>query len=93
MELAGLKKALIFLDSHGVTVELLVTDRHVQAKAFMRKEMPHIVHEFDVWHVGKGAISFFIAYVHLYRNVAHITDFYKLHNFCSSFFKSILASF
>ncbi|KAG0443476.1 hypothetical protein HPB47_014873 [Ixodes persulcatus] len=54
MELAGLKKALIFLDSHGVTVELLVTDRHVQAKAFMRKEMPHIVHEFDVWHVGKG---------------------------------------
>ncbi|KAM7308428.1 uncharacterized protein ISCGN_012062 [Ixodes scapularis] len=54
MELAGLKKALIFLDSHGVTVKLLVTDRHVQAKAFMRKEMPHIVHEFDVWHVGKG---------------------------------------
>lgn len=66
MELAGLKKALIFLDSHGVTVKLLVTDRHVQAKAFMRKEMPHIVHEFDVWHVGKGAISFFTAYMHLY---------------------------
>ncbi|CAN7940838.1 unnamed protein product [Ixodes hexagonus] len=37
MELAGLKRGLSFLESRGIAVELLLTDRHVQAKAFIKK--------------------------------------------------------
>ncbi|CAN8005572.1 unnamed protein product, partial [Ixodes pacificus] len=54
MELEGLKRSLSFLEAKGLTVELLITDRHVQGKAFMKKEKPEIRHEFDVWHVSKG---------------------------------------
>ncbi|CAN7948784.1 unnamed protein product, partial [Ixodes hexagonus] len=54
MELEGLKRSLSFLEAKGTTVELLITDRHVQGKAFMKKEKPDIRHEFDVWHVSKG---------------------------------------
>ncbi|XP_040065676.1 uncharacterized protein LOC8030003 isoform X2 [Ixodes scapularis] len=54
MELAGLKRSFSFLESQGLVVDLLVTDRHVQGKAFMKKEKPNVRHEFDVWHVAKG---------------------------------------
>lgn len=55
MELEGLKRSLTFLEDHGIAVELIVTDRHAQIKCFLRKEKQSIRHEFDVWHVAKGA--------------------------------------
>ncbi|XP_077564701.1 uncharacterized protein LOC144180190 [Haemaphysalis longicornis] len=54
MELEGLKRSLMFLEDHGVAVELIVTDRHAQIKCFLRKEKQSIRHEFDVWHWAKG---------------------------------------
>ncbi|KAH9366771.1 hypothetical protein HPB48_012458 [Haemaphysalis longicornis] len=54
MELEGLKRSLMFLEDHGVAVELIVTDRHAQIKCLLRKEKQSIRHEFDVWHVAKG---------------------------------------
>lgn len=45
MELAGLKRSFSFLESQGLVVDLLVTDRHVQGKAFMKKEKPNVRHE------------------------------------------------
>lgn len=56
MELACLKRSFSFLESQGLVVDLLVTDRHVQGKAFMKKETPNVRHEFDVWHVAKGTV-------------------------------------
>ena len=32
----------------------LVTERHSQIKAYMKKERTDINHWFDVWHVAKG---------------------------------------
>ncbi|KAH9384858.1 hypothetical protein HPB48_026887 [Haemaphysalis longicornis] len=57
MELEGLKRALEFLEQNGVEVAVLVTDRHVQIKCFLRREKSNIKHEFDVWHVAKGVVK------------------------------------
>ena len=35
MELEGLKRALDYIDSCGLTVSEIVTDRHVQVKKYM----------------------------------------------------------
>lgn len=60
MELEGLKRSLMFLEDHGVAVELIVTDRHAQIKCLLRKEKQSIRHEFDVWHVAKGTSEEFV---------------------------------
>ncbi|KAH9383983.1 hypothetical protein HPB48_025960 [Haemaphysalis longicornis] len=57
MELEGLKRALAFLEQNGVEVAVLVTDRHVQIKCFLRREKSNIKHEFDAWHVAKGYVQ------------------------------------
>lgn len=54
MELEGLKRCLAKLETEEIEVSHLVTDRHSQVKAYMKREQPQIVHMFDVWHVAKG---------------------------------------
>ncbi|KAK3107901.1 hypothetical protein FSP39_024743 [Pinctada imbricata] len=54
MELEGLKRCMALLDSEGIDVSDLVTDRHSQVKAYMKEEHININHWFDVWHVAKG---------------------------------------
>ncbi|XP_037508895.2 uncharacterized protein LOC119385549 [Rhipicephalus sanguineus] len=54
MELAGLQRALAFLDHKNVEVSVLVTDRHAQVKCFMQKHKEETEHEYDVWHMAKG---------------------------------------
>lgn len=54
MELEGLKRGLEYLEDCNVTVEELVTDRHVQVKKYMKEEHIDKHHYFDVWHVAKG---------------------------------------
>lgn len=57
MELEGLKRCLAFLERNGVEVAVLVTDRHVQIKCFLRREKSSTRHEFDVWHVAKSMLQ------------------------------------
>ena len=54
MELAGLKSLLTSQESRNVTVTFLTTDRHRQVRAYMKKEKPNIIHQFDIWHVGEN---------------------------------------
>lgn len=54
MELEGLKRGLEYLEDFDVTVDELVTDRHVQVKKYMKDEYIDKHHYFDVWHVAKG---------------------------------------
>ncbi|KAM7312877.1 uncharacterized protein ISCGN_009781 [Ixodes scapularis] len=54
MELEGLTRALLHLEELGLTVEVIVTDRHVQVSAYMKREHPLVQHRFDLWHVSKG---------------------------------------
>ncbi|CAN7943747.1 unnamed protein product, partial [Ixodes hexagonus] len=54
MELEGLTRSLLYFAELGITVEVLVTDRHLQVSAYMKREHPLIQHRFDIWHVSKG---------------------------------------
>ena len=54
MELEGLKRCLDHLQREKVAIAKLATDRHVQVRAHMKKERPHIKHNFDVWHLAKS---------------------------------------
>lgn len=42
------------LETEEIEVSHLVTNRHSQVKAYMKREQPQIVHKFDVWHFAKG---------------------------------------
>ena len=56
MEKEGLNRVLKFLKEQGLTVEMLVTDRHKQINKWLRESHPEITHYYDVWHVAKGTI-------------------------------------
>ena len=41
------------VEEEGVVISDLVTNRHSQIKAYMKKERTAIHHWFDVWHMAK----------------------------------------
>jgi len=47
-------QALSSLKDCNVHEDILVTDRHVQIKKYLREEHQEIKHYFDVWHIAKG---------------------------------------
>ena len=54
MELEGLKRALQFIETNGISYDTLITDRHGQVRKYMRIEKKGKKHRFDVFHVAKG---------------------------------------
>ena len=54
MEKEGLVTLLEKFKTRNIPIKSLTTDRHIQIKAYMKKEQPEIVHQCDVWHVGKN---------------------------------------
>ncbi|XP_026081932.1 uncharacterized protein LOC113058347 isoform X3 [Carassius auratus] len=52
MEKEGLKRSLALLESRGVNLDCIVTDRHPQVQKFLRER--NITHYYDVWHMAKG---------------------------------------
>lgn len=54
METEGLKRCLDFLMSRGLSVHVLVTDRHFGVNALMKDRYPNTKHRFDAWHIAKG---------------------------------------
>ncbi|KAG0430223.1 hypothetical protein HPB47_022891 [Ixodes persulcatus] len=57
MELEGLDRSLTYFAKEGLTVEVIVADRHMQVIAYMKREHPLIQHRFDLWHVSKVRIK------------------------------------
>ncbi|XP_061183986.1 uncharacterized protein LOC133192121 isoform X2 [Saccostrea echinata] len=57
MEMEGLTRCLKRVEEEGVVISDLVTDRHPQIKAYMKKERSDINHWFDVWHMAKGVFK------------------------------------
>ena len=53
MEKEGLIRGLEFLEAKGLSIGLLVTDRHKEINAWLRNNKPEIEHRYDVWHVAK----------------------------------------
>ncbi|XP_056449822.1 uncharacterized protein LOC130385362 isoform X1 [Gadus chalcogrammus] len=52
MEKEGLKRSLALLESRGVHLDCIVTDRHPQVQKFLRER--NMTHYYDVWHFAKG---------------------------------------
>ena len=54
MEKEGLHRSITFLHNRGLSISVLVTDRHKQINKWIRETHPKVKHFFDVWHVVKG---------------------------------------
>ena len=54
MEKKGLEILLEKMNTSNLSIRSLTTDRHTQICCFMKNEKPDIIHQFDVWHVGKN---------------------------------------
>ncbi|XP_040064520.1 uncharacterized protein LOC115317271 [Ixodes scapularis] len=54
METEGMERCLNYLRAQDMSVDTLVTDRHSEGKAALRRNHPDFRHHFDVWQVAKG---------------------------------------
>ena len=54
MEKRGLTILLKKFRRIGIMMKSITTDQHVQIRSYLAKEHPGILHQFDVWHVGKN---------------------------------------
>ena len=54
MELEGLQQMIQVFDRFQVKVKALVTDRHRQIQAWLRKNWHAVKHYFDCWHIAKS---------------------------------------
>ena len=57
MEKFGFIRALDAVEEKGVKIAHITTDRHKSIRKYMREKRPDIDHEFDLWHVVKGAVN------------------------------------
>ncbi|KAH6933451.1 hypothetical protein HPB50_015017 [Hyalomma asiaticum] len=54
MEREELVRTPLKLESLGIKVQSVTTDRHPGVESYFRKERPDVQHYFDAWHVAKG---------------------------------------
>ncbi|XP_077864721.1 uncharacterized protein LOC144350407 [Saccoglossus kowalevskii] len=54
MEKEGLARSVAYLQSQGINIYKIVTDRHVQIIKWVSENMTETQHYVDVWHVAKG---------------------------------------
>ncbi len=54
MELEGIQRLIKLFDRFQVKVRALVTDRHRQIAAWVKKNWPDVKHYFDCWHIAKS---------------------------------------
>ena len=54
MEFAGFKKSLNFLISEGLSIDKLITDRHLAIAKYMQETHLQISHLYDMWHIRKS---------------------------------------
>ena len=47
MEKEGLARSLTFLTGEGLSINHLITDRHVQIRKYMRERWPGVKHRLD----------------------------------------------
>ena len=52
MEHEGLVRAVEVISNAGLDIEQIITDRHKQNAAWIRRNLPDTDHHFDIWHVS-----------------------------------------
>lgn len=71
MEKEGLIRAIQNIKEQGLTIDTLVTDRHLQISKHMRENEPDIKHRSDGWHVGKGKYNVAIYQTRIFFGIMH----------------------
>lgn len=56
MEHEGLVRAIQVISNAGLNITEIITDRHKQNTAWIKRNLPDTSHYFDIWHVSKGKI-------------------------------------
>ena len=56
MEKEGFSRCLQDLEEKGIMINRIATDRHVSIRS-MKKDFPHINHQYDVWHLSKWVVK------------------------------------
>ena len=54
----GLVRAVTIISEARLNINQLITDRHKQNTAWINRNLPHMVHFFEIWHISKGEIAF-----------------------------------
>ena len=54
MELLGFQRSLANIEAADLSVDVVVTDRHVQIRKEMGTDHSEKTHQFDVWHMSKS---------------------------------------
>uniref|UniRef100_A0A3P9HYZ0 THAP-type domain-containing protein n=1 Tax=Oryzias latipes TaxID=8090 RepID=A0A3P9HYZ0_ORYLA len=55
MEKEGFIRSVNFLGTQqGLDIDVIITDRHVQLRKWIRENLPDVQHLLDVWHLAKG---------------------------------------
>ena len=54
MEKEGLRRCLEKLMAQHVDISTIATDRHTGVASLMKTDYPHIIHQYDVWHLAKS---------------------------------------
>ena len=54
MESEGFKRCMENIHDIGANIKVVATDHHVSIQSDMKKNFPHVQHQFDVWHVAKS---------------------------------------
>ncbi|KAM7290349.1 uncharacterized protein ISCGN_026994 [Ixodes scapularis] len=96
METEGMKRSLNYLRAQDMSVDTLVTDRHSEGKAALRRNHPDNRHQFDVWHVAKGTETFkkleaILMAPHLLRDIPFLSP--KDQTFRLESFRAVLIHF
>ena len=65
MEHEGLVRAVNVISDARLKIAQLITDRHKQNTAWIKRQLPEKTHYFDIWHVSKGKDGvLFLSYMH-----------------------------
>lgn len=63
MEKEGFIRSITNIESNGLKIEMIITDRYLQIQKMSRKNMLNathnydVWHDYDVWHVAKSMFS------------------------------------
>ena len=57
MEKEGFSRCLQDLEEKGIAINRIASDRHVSISSSMKKDFPHINHQYDVWHLSKWVVK------------------------------------
>lgn len=75
MEKEGLVRRVKKLTDYGLSIDVLVTDRHRQIAKWIRENLSNVTHYFDVWHVAKGMCTYIWLLINMiHRNSEEVTS-------------------